>query len=380
LPKFSDQTIFLGVYVLLLKSLFCLTGSDNRRRFIAIHISCYLLFTLTSAIFSFSNLLSFIALSIFAGIFTLSTKRRLNDANLKISWLLPPTASFLLAGLIIIISDNTISYWLLLLPLAISTFLMTYKSQKINHILGYAGHVDLTGYIKKGSSQPQKRIEPTFNQHEVKDSLASSYQKTPDTLAQHDNKAKDSPVSPANDIGEAIRLKLVNNKQKVLALTVLILIIIMAIILPSSITSVDDDVIAANTNETSAIEQSKLSLRHEVTLPDNFSLLASSFDGITIKWQGDKSISGFLWQQMTAQGDKSCQVISYDSGEVIRTLDVNQENNGDYLARFSPLDTKVIIKNIAIRSSFTLCGYTFSLNGSQAILGKHPYYSTFLDN
>lgn len=366
--------------MLLLKSLFCLTGSDNRRRFIAIHISCYLLFILTSAIFSFNSLLSFMALSISVGVFTLSTKRRLNDANLKISWLLAPTASFLLAGLIIIISDSTISYWLLLLPLAISIFLTTYKSQKSNHIIGYVGPVDLTDYIKKGSSQPQKRIEPTFNQHEVKDSLASSYQDTTDTLAQNDSKAKDSSVSSTNDIGEAIRLKLLNNKHKALVLTVLILIIIMAIILPSSITSVDEDVIAANTNEITAIEQSKLSLRHEVTLPDNFSLLASSFDGITIKWQGDKSISGFLWQQMTAQGDNSCQVISYNSGEEIRTLDVNQESNGDYLARFSPLDTKVIIKNIAIRSSFTLCGYTFSLNGSQAILGKHPYYSTFLEN
>ncbi|TWX54587.1 hypothetical protein [Colwellia hornerae] len=362
----------------MLKSLFCLTGSDDRRRFIAIHLSCYLLFIITSTIFSFNGLLSLLALSICAGICTLSTKRRLNDANLKISWLLAPTASFLIAGLIITISDNTTSYWLLLVPLAISAFLMTYKSQKNNHIFGYAGHIDLSSYIKQGSSQPQQRIEPTFNQHEAKVSLSSAHQGTANTYVKNSGVAQDSPAA-SDDIGEAIRLKLLNNKHKALTLTILILIVLLAIVLPAAITSVDDDVIAANKNEKTAIEQSKSALSHEVTLPDNFSLLASSFDGITIKWQGDQSISGFLWQQTTAQGDNSCQVISYDNGEVIRTLDVNQESNGDYLARFSPLDTRVIIKNIAIRSSFTLCGYTFSLNGSQAILGKHRYYSTFLE-
>jgi hypothetical protein len=87
-----------------------------------------------------------------------------------------------------------------------------------------------------------------------------------------------------------------------------------------------------------------------------------------------------IWQQLTTQGDETCKGITYNNGDMIRTLNVIHENDGDYFAKFSPLDTKVLIRNLAIRSSFKLCGYKFSLNGSQSTLGKHSYYSKFVVN
>jgi hypothetical protein len=381
LPTFLVQILFLGVYVLFLKSLFCLTGSDNRSRFIAIHFSCYLLFAIFSAVFSFSGLLSFLVLSLFASICTLSTKRRLNDANLSIAWLLAPTGSFLIAGLIIIISDYTPSYWLLLLPLIISILLMTYKSQKNSHILGYCGSVDLSGYVKKqGSFLNKQRIEPTFNQNGVDHSQVNTYQDTRQNFVDNAKVSAETHKQSSDDFGEAIRLKLFNIKNKTLILSILTLFVLVSIILVAVSSFLNDEqrITPDKSDKTPSIE-SKQDLLHKITLPDNFSLFVSAFDGITIKWQGAAVQDEFLWQQDTAQGDNTCQAITYDNGEMIRTLDVIQADKSDNLARFSPLDTKVIVRNIAMRSSFTLCGYTFSLKGSQSILGKHRYYSTYLE-
>lgn len=366
--------------MLLLKSLFCLSGSDNRHRFIVIQLSCYLLFSLTSALFSFSGFLSFFSLCLFTAISTLSTKRRINDANLHIKWLLAASASFIIAGTIILISGAITSYWLLLGPTVISSLLVTYKSKNNNHIFGYHGDIDLSSLLQQGSYQNQVRIEPTFNQEESGQSRAGIYEDANSTFIKNANTSVNRNTSDELDIGEVIRLKLLNNKNALLALAVLISIVVLALLFSSSSSSIDDENQNLRENEITTDPESKQVFLHEITLPDDFTLFVSSFNGITIKWQGDASPEDFLWQQLTAQGDESCKVITYNNGEKVRTLNVLLENNGDYLANFSPLDTKALIKNIANRSSFSLCGYKFSLKGSQAILGKHSYYSEFIAN
>jgi len=373
--------MFLGVYVLLLKSLFCLTGSDNRYRFIAIHLSCYFLFVIASALFSFNAFLSFLALCLFASITTFSTKRRLNDINLKVSWLIAYSGSFFIAGLIIIMSGYSASYWLLIFPFTITALLMTYKSRKNNHIFGYYGDIDLSTYIKQESYQDQMRIEPTFNKDAVAHSHTSNHKNNGSAYIQSVKTGKNPNVQPEGDIGEVIRLKLLNNKHAVLALTIFLFIAIILMMRTSDTSSFDNtENSISGKSEIAPETQSKQDFQHEVTLPDNFSLSISSFKGITVKWQGDETSEDFIWQQLTAQGDETCMAITYNNGKAIRTLNVIQTNNGDYLANFSPLDTKEIINNIAIRNSFTLCGYKFSLKGSQSILGKHSYYSNFITN
>ena len=365
--------------MLLLKSLFCFTGADNRRRFIIIHTSCYFLFAIISSISSANSLLSFIALFFFIALCTYSTKRRLNDANLNKTWLYAPAIGFLIAGLFIILTDSSTSYWLLIFPLTISALLMTYKSNDSHqHILGYYGSIDLSAYIKQEYSSSKIRIEPTFNQSNTRNSQVSISDDNSNVFSKNIDIPKNVTGQSDRDIGEAIRLKLLNHKKALFTIVILVFLVIMAMILSSVISSsAEDKSIVSHKNEVSAGSSPQQVKLHETTLPDDFSLFVSSFDGITIKWQGDITSKAYIWQQLTAQGDESCKAIVFNNGETIRTLQVTQENGSDYFANFSPLDTEAIIKSIAIRGNFSLCGYKFSLKGSQSVLGKHQYYSKF---
>jgi hypothetical protein len=112
-----------------------------------------------------------------------------------------------------------------------------------------------------------------------------------------------------------------------------------------------------------------------VSFPDNFSLLLSQHHGLIINWQADSSDNEKIWELQNAQGDKSCKEITFNNGKKTRTTDVVAENREQYFANFSPLDTESLLQEIAFRDYFTLCGYKFSLKGSQAILGKHIEYA-----
>ena len=132
-----------------------------------------------------------------------------------------------------------------------------------------------------------------------------------------------------------------------------------------------------------AISTLPISRKHPLTMPDNYTLYLSEHQGITINWQADEVSEGLLWSQLTAQGDTSCQQISFNKGESIRTLSVDvgtsAGTNTDYYASFSPLDSKELIQALAFRGSFSLCGYDFSLKGSQAALGTNERYAKWVD-
>ena len=99
---------------------------------------------------------------------------------------------------------------------------------------------------------------------------------------------------------------------------------------------------------------------------------------LVVHWQADVVDNNEFWTLGTAIGDKSCKAIEFNNELPIRTLKVSTENNGFY-AYFSPLDTKALIKNIAFKNNFALCGYKFSLKGSQAALGKSAFYSPLVE-
>ena len=113
-------------------------------------------------------------------------------------------------------------------------------------------------------------------------------------------------------------------------------------------------------------------------MPDDFTLYLSEHNGLTISWNADDNDNTEIWSIYSALGDRSCKVIEFNNSDEIRTISVNVEATSDYFAIFSPLDTRSIIKSLALRGSFSLCGYSFSLKGSQSVLGKHPKYSEFL--
>ena len=372
----------------LLKSLFCLQGYDNRNRFFVICAVIYITFIMLASAFSGKLFISFTLLIFFSVILALTSLRRLHDAKLSKNWLFAPSFTFALAAAAIIYSPLQSSYYLLIIPVLCSSVLLTYKSklnvkntQKRSYTLGYIGPVDLSEFQKttyQGKSA-KFRIEPTLagkssinfdNEEQV---ISRTHQAIDSDSSNKSNQA---------DIGEIIRLKLVGNKKAQLAITAAVSVTVLSVIIAWLTTYIDSDTspkINKVVNETSTKPVISITRKHPLAMPDNFTLFLSEHQGVIINWQVDKVNTAEIWSQQSAKGDKSCQSITFNKGKSIRTLHVQIENNSDYFANFSPLDSKAIIQALAFKNSFSLCGYNFSLKGTQAILGKHKHYAGWID-
>ncbi len=112
-------------------------------------------------------------------------------------------------------------------------------------------------------------------------------------------------------------------------------------------------------------------------MPDGFTVLLDG-DALLLKWLGERGQPGLLWSLTTAKGDRSCQAVTFNNGTEYRSLEVNLMPDTSTVARFSPLDTQGIVKDIAMRGSLSLCGYQFSLKGSQAALAKEAAFRPYL--
>lgn len=375
----------------LLKSLFCLRGFDNRVRFITIKFFCLVSFIVLNEVFVTAIFAAVISLIICLAVSVTTTQRRLNDAQLHRNWILAPTGSFLISGVIVIFIGHGSIYWLLLIPLLLSLLLLTYPStKKRDYILGYNGPVDLSEYLTKthsGSSTSQ-RIEPTMNQMnsaeqpihlEQNNSATLNTDRTSSALHTHyESSSNNISHGESNDIGESIRLALFSNRNAQITISVVVFLVALAMII---------SLIFAGENNTPTTESIKIvekkdtntELQHHITLPDNFSLMVSTYNGLVISWQADSAENQELWNIGNAQGDSSCQSILFTKGDTIRSYQVNIENNNQYFAYFSPLDTTALVKNIAFKGKFSLCGYEFSLKGSQAVLGKTAFYANLIE-
>lgn len=118
--------------------------------------------------------------------------------------------------------------------------------------------------------------------------------------------------------------------------------------------------------------------RVTVLLPDSFSL---SLDGdlLRMSWLGDTDAPGPLWDLATAKGDRRCAELVFNNGTGYRPMSVVIGDNGKVEAAFSPLDSQVIVQDMARRGSVKLCGYDFSLKGSQAALGSVPAFRQLIE-
>nr|WP_243889921.1 hypothetical protein [Shewanella algae] len=118
--------------------------------------------------------------------------------------------------------------------------------------------------------------------------------------------------------------------------------------------------------------------RVTVRLPDSFSL---SLDGdlLRMSWLGDTDAPGPLWDLATAKGDRRCAELVFNNGTGYRPMSVVIGDNGKVEAAFSPLDSQVIVQDMARRGSVQLCGYDFSLKGSQAALGSVPAFRQLIE-
>jgi len=348
--------------------------------------------------FTSQIVLSFIIMALFATTLALTTLRRLHDALLSKNWLFAPTVSFVLVALVIIFSQQHSSYYLLIVPAMCSAVLLTYASKAVtaekNYILGYIGPIDMSEYQQsthQGKSA-QCRIEPSLvsetsiniepNQHQT----AAANLQSKQIFAQHLVKASDSQA----DIGEQIRLNfLANKKAQIILLSLLGLT--LAVIVTSMAISFFSSTFANEQVETPVIAHQQVGLNlsqyhqrsHPLAMPDNFTLFLSPHQGVIINWQADEVSETLLWSQVSGTGDDSCQQIAFNKGNPVRTLAVEVSSqhgvNTDYYASFSPLDSQKLIQALAFKNSFSLCGYKFSLKGSQAALGRHERYAPLVE-
>ena len=369
----------------LIKSLFCWHGFDNRQRFIFISLTCFLAFIILNESLSDYKLSAIVILLLCSSTYLTATRRRLNDAHLHNSWLLAPAGSFLVTGFFIVFTGYNSSYCLLLIPLLMMVVLLSYpsKSQK-RYILGYNGPVNLSDFqqLKKTNSRDNRRIEPTMNSVNINQPVNNKSDYSP--LA--DNSKNTFSTTDANhfsdstqnkiEFAESIRLALFSKKNSQLTIVLISFLLIIAFII--SMLFAKPTPAEKPVEQTNEIQKTAKEFQHQITLPDNFSIMIAADNAIVIQWQTSVENNLNVWALGTAEGDKSCKSIEFTKKEVIRTYSVSTINN-KYYAYFSPLDTKALIKNIAFKNKFSLCGYNFSLKGSQARLGKSPFYANLIE-
>ncbi|MBU2871985.1 DUF805 domain-containing protein [Colwellia sp. E2M01] len=391
-----------------IQATFCFKGFDNRSRFLATTLFSLLSFIFFSAIFSSALAFNFIVLLLLTTVLVCSTKRRLHDAQLTKNWQLVPGGLFLLTGVMSLFIDNSSSYYLFILPLLSTALLLTYPSRnkkaKGAYILGYYGPVDLSSYIDAPANTQthNQRIEPTLatqkgnEQQQTSENIAelntiagfnaNNNEEYPSDFSNgYANHINDTEHKQA-DIGELIRLKFLSNRKLQLGMLITVALIFIAVLVNSLLNafSQPDEVIKTPEvmQEQVLLQNSASSLvanrEHLLAMPDNFNLYLSQYQGIIIHWQADQVDDGERWSLASAKGDESCEKISFNKGDPIRPLAVIVENGSEYFASFSPLDSTEIVQALAFRGSFTLCGYNFSLKGTQAILGKNNQYAPFL--
>jgi len=380
-----------------LQSIFCLQGYDDRSRFFALSCIYLLAFVLFSAIFSSYFVVNLLLLLLLTSILTLTTIRRLRDAKLNKNWQFIPSVLFLITGITTLLLDNNISYYLLLLPSLVAALLLTYPSKnngkEKTYIHGYYGPIDLSSYQQTTQSTivHNQRIEPTLASDGVNTHFINNDLKTAQMEQSNNGQINQQATNvDKTDIGELIRLKLLNNKQLQLGLIIGLLVILATVFMTSLFARNSDNTLMLETEQkltqeqilqqgNSRASQLMASKTQYLAMPDNFDLYLTPYQGILLHWQADIVANGELWSQLTTKGDKSCKVINFNKGNSFRPLTIDVEKGTEYFASFSPLDTQALIKAIAFQSNFSLCGYDFSLKGSQAILGKHNSYAPFLE-
>lgn len=375
-----------------LKSLFCLQGLDSRARFFAICSATYVIFIMLISAFADNAFISLAILALFTPILALTSLRRLQDAKLNKKLFAIPTILFALTTFIIIFSEQNSSYYLLLISVLCLAVLLTYpsirtnNSARQNYILGYCGPVDMSEYQQASNKGKQAtlRIEPSL----VGDNIVNLNNEEQSILHNHQT-TSDSENKQGIDLGEMVRLKLMNNrKAQVIIIGVLTLVLVgIAISWSMGTSKSESSQTTQPSKEIAEKKQDSLKRTHPLAMPDNFTLFLSQYQGVIINWQADEVDSPLLWSQSNAQGDKSCQQISFNKGNPIRSLTVTVEKSitdssgiyNNYFASFSPLDSKALIQALAFRGNFTLCGYNFSLKGSQAALGQNKNYASWVE-
>ena len=336
----------------LLKSLLCIQGFDNRTRFFTIVAVAFSIFLIFSTVFAHPAFY-LVLLLIAASFSSLSAFRRARDAAQNTQPFIVGGVGYFVAGILPLFFTGGYAYIPLLMVMCFLFSLLTFPSKPSKkYILGYHGPADLTSLRKESAATSKSRIEPTFVTHASSVLPEVIYDDTEETVQEDGSLAQ----AEANDIGVKLRETAAQYKIQLLSAASISVIIIAIIALIPTEQSVDPETIV---QEQPSITESTRVRLHALEMPDDFTLWASEHDGLIINWQADDQENGVYWQQLTTEGDDSCKEITFNNGDKIRPIEVIIEDINSYFAHFSPLDTQHLIKQIAFRGNFSLCGYKF---------------------
>lgn len=382
---FYLNVVSFGANVPFLKSLICIEGHDNGRRFLAISAVCYLLLLAFLPIYARAGILVFMLLIVTTPILLASSIRRLHDASFMTLLAVIPVTIFWINVFALTYIDHSTKWTLLLVGIISTLVISTISNIRVRHEhqyqLGYHGPVNSNESNHKNNFD---RVEPTLatnvfeslKQSDLEDHLLDS---NPNKKSKIPSQNKDSLSETNHTFKEQFTHWFKLNKNLSLAgLAISLLLVIIILFNPNDVDDEDLIKLEKNTQQQSAENISKKRL-HKLEMPDSFWLMLDQNNALTIGWEGDFKKDGSYWSSTTGIGDKTCTELHFSLGDNIRTIEVTIKASEDYYADFSPVDTKLIIKSIADKDRFKLCGYEFVLKGTRSLLRKHEFYREYLD-
>jgi len=372
----------------LLKSLICLKGYDNGRRFLVISLICYSLVLLLSSVMSQAPVILLLLLIVTSPIIATSSMRRIHDAGFATPLAAIPLVIFWLNLFGLSYIDHP-ARWVLIIFAFFTTIVVgtisnaNARSRRNKHYqMGYNGPIELV--VKEDIILHKERIEPTIAGKKVTESytedLLSSQSVHPeqsyDTKIHEEALAKDQSDHWEQKLGQWLA-----ENKKIAAIAIISLSIVTFLILSlSSNNEIEEKPIVIEEKEPEFVKQRL----NKIEMPDQFWVMLDQNDALTIAWEGDFKTKSQLgendsyWSAATGKGDKDCVDLDFALGEKLRSLNVTVKNGGDYYADFSPVDSQLIIRSIADKDRFKLCGYEFTLKGTRSLLRKNDKYFEYL--
>lgn len=365
------------------QSFLCIHGRDNTTRFIAITASVYLLALLGFLLLGQGGA-TLIYGCLLAPILGLSSYRRIKDAA-QPSWLasLPLIPLFLFFVSLVSFGTGWLSGLCFLVASGLTLYIGLLPSTgDINsYHQGYAGP---KAGMRKATSQ--RRVEPTLGGHAgYAHEERGNGLEAMDYGERKEEEGYDGPLSgaeahtyaPASNAITFEHWKVWARQNMRLLAGVMVGILLLAVV--SAVWNVapePDETDQETVQSQSLIEPPSLD-REEAKIPDGFSVILEG-DVLIVRWLGEADSVGEIWSLASAKGDKTCANLRFNNGSQYRPFMVELMADTAIEARFSPLDTQDIISDIAMRGSVKLCGYNFSLRGSQAALSQNAAFIPYL--
>ncbi|QFU24805.1 DUF805 domain-containing protein [Shewanella eurypsychrophilus] len=356
------------------QSLLCIHGRDNGARFAVISASIYFVLIFGFLLIGQTSVMLILA-GLLSPLLVLTTYRRVRDAARPIWYSGLPLIPLSLFSMALAFGNSTLlSSVAFFFALAVNAFLamLASKSKVSRYQNGYAGPAAVAK-----SHANRRRVEPTLDADG-----STSYREESDTESERGNASDnqqdwESSVS-IRSFSASLQGWAVWGKQHpkiLLSVAGGLLAITLLSGLWSLVSSSEEETVALTTL---AVEEPVLtSAREEAKIPDGFSVLLEG-NILIMRWLGETRTPGEIWSLASAQGDRSCTNLRFNNGTDYRTILVEYMPDTAIEARFSPLDTQAIITDIARRGSVKLCGYDFSLKGSQSALARNAAFIPYL--